>query len=98
MSGVPSLHEKLAKVLQLDIQLFVRNSHKFLSCGSSAGNPRNSNTCFSVSNFKLALPLVCAVDAELHQHENEEKKKGQSETYVTVTKANYIPVFHPNYE
>lgn len=52
----------------------VQDSHRFLSFGSSAGNPRNSNTCFSVSNFKLALPLVCGVDAKLNQ-QNEEKKR-----------------------
>lgn len=32
--------------------------YKFLWLGSSHGNPRKSNTCFSLSNFKLALPLI----------------------------------------
>lgn len=68
-------------------------SHKFLSFGSSQGNPRKSNTCFSVSNFKLALPLVCALDAVSDQHEKWRKKERQeqSETYVSATKQTIYP-------
>lgn len=82
-------------ICHADLTLFA--GHRFLSCGSSQGNPRKSNTSFSVSNLKLTLALIpCECNGTIHAYAEWTVNKGKQVFVANTYKENLLPVYRPN--
>lgn len=84
-----------------NLTMIVFTHHKFLSLGSSHGNPRKSNTSFSVPNFKTAVPLLPCQEW-FHQNNVDVKysRKNHNGELFEARAINWrlIPVCHLNPE